>query len=173
MNVNVDQNGVFVLLNGLIPGSGASQRIGQKVEIRSLECRLNTRATAGTGIDQIHRLIILMDRQCNGAAPVALTDFLNAGNYQGLRQLNNRKRFKVVKDYYLSLNATAEPGSQRAIYKYMKFRRPIVVEYNAGIAGTIADIVSNSMFFVAIGQQPAGVGAGSCVGYFRIRYTDM
>lgn len=173
INVAVDQVGSFTLLNGLVPGSGASQRIGQKVSIMTMEFRLNSRCTPGTGIDQVHRLLFLLDRQANGAAPAALTDFLNAGNYQGLRQLNNRRRFKVLKDYYFNVNATGEAGSQRVIYKYMKFRRPIVVEYNAGIAGTIADIVSNAMYFIPIGQIAAGATAGSVVGYVRLRYTDM
>lgn len=173
INVAVDQVGNFTLLNGLAPGSGASQRIGQKVMVMSMEFRLNTRVTATTGIDQIHRLIFLQDCQANGVAPAALTDFLSAANYQGLRQLNNRKRFKCLKDYYISLNAASEPGGQKAIYKYMKLRKPIVVEYNAGVAGNITDIVSNSIYFIAIGQQAAGANAGTVVGYIRLRYTDM
>ena len=56
---------------------------------------------------------------------------------------------------------------------YIKFRRPIVTEYNAGVAGTIADIATNSLYLITIGQQNAGLTAGITLGTCRIRYTDM
>jgi len=163
----------MTLLNGLAPGNSASQRVGMKVSIQSLELRIRNQVTAGTGVDQIHRLIVLQDQQANGIVPAALTDFLNAGNYQGLRNLAQRKRFRILKDYYFTLNATGEAGSQKCIHKYMKFRRPIITEFNAGVAGTIADISTNSLFFVCIGSIAPGATAGTSVGYIRIRYTDM
>jgi len=173
INTAADTTGTMTLLNGLAPGNSASERVGMKVSIQSIEIRLRNQVTGGTGVDQIQRLILLQDRQANGIAPAALTDFLNAGNYQGLRNLAQRKRFRILKDYYFTLNATAEPGSQKCIHKYMKFRRPIVTEFNAGVAGTIADISTNSLFFVCIGSIAAGGTAGTCAGYIRIRYTDI
>jgi len=173
ISVAADTTGNMTLLNGMVPGNSASQRVGMKIDIRSIEYRLVARATATTGLDQGHRLLFLLDRQCNGVAPAALTDFLTVGNYQGMRNLAQRKRFKVLKDYYLALNASGEAGSHRNIYKYMKFRRPITTEYNAGTAGTIADISTNSLYFISIGNNVAGTTAGQVVGYVRIRYTDV
>lgn len=173
VNNAMDSTGAMLLLNGLQPGSSASQRIGMKVAIRSLQMKLISFCTAGTGVDQEHRWLVLLDRQANGAAPAALTDFLAAGNTKGLRNLANRRRFKIVLDKRYYINNANEPGSARVFNVYMKFRRPLIVEYNAGIAGTIADIVSNSLYLVLIGQVAPGTGAGMIQGYARIRYTDM
>lgn len=173
VNNAMDTTGAMLLLNGLQPGSSASQRIGMKVSIRSLEMKLIGFATAGTGVDQEHRWLVLLDRQANGAAPAALTDFLAAGNTKGLRNLANRRRFKIVLDKRYYVNSAGEPGAARVFNVYMKFRRPLIVEYNAGVTGTVADIVSNSLFLVLIGQQAAGATAGTLQGYVRIRYTDM
>lgn len=173
VNNNMDTTGVLLLLNGLQPGSSASQRIGMKVAIRSLEMKLIGFANNGTGVDQEHRWLVLLDRQANGAAPAALTDFLAAGNTKGLRNLANRRRFKIIRDKRYYLNASGEPGSAREFNLYMKFRRPLMVEYNAGVAGTVADIVSNALYLVLIGQFSPGATAGMIQGYARIRYTDM
>lgn len=169
-----DSTGAMTLLNGLVPGTGASQRIGMKVALRSIEFKGQVRVTAATGADQIQRYIVLLDRQANGAAPAALTDFLNgAGVYYSLRNLANRRRFKAIHDRMFSLNATGEPDSQRCWKFYIKFRKPITVEFNAGNAGTVADIVTNSLYFISLGQAPAGATAGSILGYCRLRYTDL
>ena len=173
INTACDTTGSMTLVNGLQPGTGASQRIGMKVMLRSMELSLVNSVPPVTGTDQNHRFLVLLDRQCNGAAPTALTDFLTPGNYLGMRSLVNRRRFKIILDKRCSLNASGEPGSDRLWKFYIKFRRPIIVEFNAGVAGTIADIVTNSLYIISVGQAAAGVGAGTLLGYCRIRYTDM
>lgn len=142
------------------------------VTIRSIELRLLNFATAATGVDQVHRWIVVVDKQCNATALTGAA-LLNAATIYGLRLLENRKRFKILLDRPVSLNASAEPGTFRYHHVYMKFRRPLVTEYNTGNAGTVADIVSNSLYLYVIGSVAPGVTAGSCNGYARIRYTDQ
>lgn len=172
VNVQVDTATAVYLLNGLQPGTGASQRIGMKVSIRSVEIQMTDEATAGTGVDQVHAWGIVLDHQANGAAP-ALTDFITGGTPWGLRNLTNRKRFKMLLRKRTCINATGEAGTKRDHKIYMKFRRPIIVEFNAGVAGTIADIVTNSMFLWVSGSAAAGATAGRLIGNIRIRYQDM
>lgn len=168
----MDTAGAVQLLNGLVPGNGASQRIGQNIAIRSIEFRLLSYVTAGTGIDQVHRYAIVVDRQCNATAMTGAS-YLNSATIYGMRLLENRKRYKTVMDKARYLNATAEPNSAFYYHKYIKFRRPITTEYNTGNAGTVADIVSNSLYLYMIGSSAPGVTAGTVGGYVRIRYTDM
>jgi len=170
---NQDTTGAMTLINGLVPGNSASQRVGQKVEIRSIQLRLQSIVTATTGVDQVQRIILLRDGQPNGAPPTALTDFLTPGTIYGQRALTNRKRFRILMDKTRYLNASGEPYSGYFMKAYIKFRRPIVTEYNAGVSGTIADIATNSLYLITIGQQNAGVTAGITLGTCRIRYTDM
>lgn len=172
VNVTMDTAGSLVLLNGLVPGNGASQRVGQNVAIRSIEFRLLNYVTAGTGIDQVHRYALVVDRQAN-ATPMTGAQYLNAATIYGQRLLENRKRFKTILDKSRYMNATAEPNSGCYTHKYIKLKRPLITEYNTGNAGTIADIVSNSLYLYNIGSAPPGATAGTIAGYVRIRYTDM
>ena len=172
VNVVMDTSGVVLLLNGLGLGNGASQRVGQNIAIRSIEFRLLSYVNAGTGVDQVHRYALVVDRQANATAMTG-AQYLNAATIYGLRLLENRKRFKTLYDKSRYMNATAEPNSGCYTHKYIKLKRPLITEYNTGNAGTIADIVSNSLYLYGIGSSAPGATAGFCTGYVRIRYTDM
>lgn len=172
----INTAGTMNLLNGIAPGTGASQRIGMKIAIRSIEMRLAITSVAECP-SQFNRLMLLLDRQCNGAAPAALTDFIIPGTYMGCRCLTNRKRFKIMWDKTFvhgctTVNYTAgNPKTFRHIY--MKLKRPIIVEYNAGVAGTVADIASNSLYIISVGDVAAGATDSDFSALIRLRYTDM
>ena len=167
--------GTFTLLDGLLPGSGASQRIGMKVAIRSVEIRTRITTSAAAQTAQVGRTILLLDHQTNGAAPAALTDFLTPGTFLGCRNLAARKRFKFCWDKTYSTGGFASNADPMIIYRhaYLKFRRPIIVEYNTGVAGTVADIVSNALYFIQLGDQAAAGTNATIQTTVRVRYTDM
>lgn len=171
-NLAADQNGAQLLLNNLALGNTATTRVGNRIAIRSIEFRGYNLVTAGTGIDQIHRVVLFVDKQANATAPT-LGDQLSANNYYSMRSLTQRKRFRIIIDKMIALNATGEPGSFKVQHWYMKFKRPLVVEYNAANNNTVADIVSNSLYVYAAGSAAAGVTSGQFYGTFRIRYTDV
>lgn len=172
INVNADQNISTTLLNGLVPGNSASQRTGNKVDIKSIQGLFYHVVVNGTGTDQSHRRLIVLDRQANGVAPT-LAQVLTTADCFGLRNLENRKRFKILSDKQIILDASGESGSKKYQKLYIKFRRPITVEFNNGVAGTIADIVSNSLYLFVYGTNAAGATAGQCLGAVRIRYVDL
>lgn len=160
-------------INILTPGTGASQRVAMKVSVTSIEFKGRLWVAADTGVDQVVRYIVLLDRQANGAAPTLLSSYLEPANIYGLRNLANRRRFRAILDKMYTLNAADESGSQRIVKFYVKFRRPIVVEFNTGLVGDVTDIVSNSMWFITLGSEVAGDTSANCTGTVRIRYTDL
>lgn len=172
---DLNTGGNMTLLNGLSPSSGASGRIGMKVSITSIQASGRLITTLATGVEQFIRHFIVIDRQPNGAAPVALTDILNTASVTSPRNLANRKRFKILWDKTLSMGSfttsTGTPTS-RTWKLYMKFRRPITTEYNTGVAGTVADIASNSLYYMTLGTEAAGNTDVGGVANFRIRYVD-
>ena len=137
-----DTTGGVVLLSGIARGDDINQRAGREVTLRSIECRFLCKATAGTGIDQQQRLLIVYDRQSNGAAPT-VAGFLSPSNVQSPRNLENRRRFKVLYDRYYQLSASGESGSEKVFKFYRRLRHPVV--FNSGNAGTIADITSGAI----------------------------
>jgi len=165
----------LVLLNGLAPGNSASQRVGMKVSIRSVEIRMAPHATTTNGEENTIRCMIVLDRQSNGVAPTAITDILQTNSVTSPRSLTQRKRFKIIWDRLFAIGAATNSGTAqtRTIDKYIKFKRPIVAEYNAGVAGTIADISANSLWLVFFATQPSGATDSLGPSYVRIRYTDM
>lgn len=176
VNVDINTAPTITLLNGLVPGNSASQRVGNKVTIRSLEMRARVQTIAATGVEQFCRWFIVLDRQANGAAPAAITDILTANSVIALRNLENRKRFKIIVDKAFPMGATSVSTGTvcSRMYKvYIKFRRPILVEFNNGVAGTIADIVSNAIHFCTLGNVVAGNTDANLQTTVRLRYTDM
>nr|WAE42749.1 MAG: capsid protein [Cressdnaviricota sp.] len=162
-----DNTGAIVLLNGMAPGSGASQHIGKEIIMKSIEFKAqgqNNYATSGTA-----RMLLVYDRQSNGATP-AITDVLIAATVQALRNLDNRKRFKILMDYKCSMTGNAGGVFSANHTFYRRLRHP--VEFNAGVAGTVADIISGAVFLITLGTQVNGsaITFGETT---RIRYTDV
>lgn len=169
VNQAADTTGGVVLLSGIARGDDINQRAGREVTLRSIECRFLGRVTAGTGIDQQHRLLIVYDRQSNGAAP-SVADVLVPANVLSPRNLENRRRFKVLYDRYFQLSASGESGSEKVFKFYRRLRHPMV--FNAGNAGTVSDITSGALYAVILGSQAAGATAGNINGRVRVRYED-
>lgn len=170
---NMTTTGFQVLLNGLHAGNTAVTRVGMKVSIRSVEVRGYVYATPGSGVDQTHRVLLIQDKQANAAAPTLLSSYLAPANINGLRNLANRKRFKNLTDNTWDLNATAEPGTFKSFHFYLKFKRPLIVEFNGADNGDEQDIVSNALWLVGLGSEGVGASAGSIQAQARIRYTDV
>lgn len=161
--------GRVVLLNGLARGDDIGGRNGREVVMKSIETKFNLYVTAGTGVDQTHRVVIVYDRQTNGAAPVLL-DVLSAATAYAPRNLENRRRFKIIFDRTVALNASGESGSHQVLSFYRRLAHPTT--FNAGNAGTVGDITTGAFFAIFYGNIAAGATAGSATGTCRMRYED-
>lgn len=160
------------LLNGLLPGTSASQRIGMKVMIRSIEMRFWLYAQALT-VNTLTRIALVLDKQCNALPPNPADVWDNKMapyNVSTIRNLANRKRFKIMWDKSLPISTQAPV---KHYHLYMKLKRPIITEYNAGVAGTIADIASNSLYLFSWSSDATGANQAVFTFVVRVRYTDM
>jgi len=157
------------LLNGIARGDEINERVGREVTLRSIQFNFTPHVTVGTGVDQQQRVLLVYDRQTNATALTAAQVLLTVDTVAP-RNLENRKRFKILFDRTYALNASGEPGAQVTRRFYRKLRHP--VSFNAGDAGTVADIVTGSLYIIVIGTNVPGVGAGAVFYAARIRYTD-
>ena len=149
--------GTLSLLNGLVPGTGATQRIGKKVVFKSILYRavLAGGANGGTAFCGTCRMIIVVDRQANASAP-AVTDILQTASGLSPVNMDNRDRFYVLSDKEYPIDQLG--GNQSADCKiYRKISIPTV--FNAGTAGTVADISTNSMYLLTIFTQGGTIAA--------------
>lgn len=182
----VNQGGTFTLLHAPVPGTDYTQRIGRRTVPKSvyirghvvLEQAFNLAAATTTFAGQA-RMILFIDYQPNAATPAVL-DLLVSATPESQLQLNNRDRFKILKDKLFEFDpiivvgAGTEVEFNRTAYPlkcYKKLNMETI--FNAGTAGTIADITSGALYLFWIGSWAAGASSdGVAVVSTRVRFLD-
>lgn len=174
-SVDVNADGVscsttpgVVLLNGMQSGASINQRVGREVTMRSIQFQYVVRANTA-GVDQQVRVVLVYDRQTNGAAPLFL-DVFDFANVTCARKLENRKRFKILYDRTHVVNAVGEPGSQVARRFYRRLRHPVT--FNSSSTAYVGDITTGSLYLLFLSTQAAGTNAALIDYSSRIRYSD-
>jgi len=170
----INTTGSTNVLNGIVPGNGANQRIGRKITIKSISGDFRVISGSTTLVSDF-RVAIVLDTQSNAAGP-AITDIWTAALPTAPRNTSNGARFRILaifEDVNIGnlLTAGQQTDKSAMVYKFYK-RVNIVTTYNAGVAGTVGDIQTNGLFLVTVGSQAAGTTNSSLDGTFRIRYTD-
>lgn len=157
--------GNVILLNALVQGVNSNERIGRKIVMKSVFIRLNSIANSNNA-SQV-RYMIFYDRQTNGATP-ASSSVVGQNNFCGLQNLGNSERFVVVCD---EVTDSRQSNSVNISSKrYIKINLETVY---AGTAGTVADILTGGLFFVAANNSDQTTGATNTVDWTcRVRYID-
>ncbi len=159
--------------NLIAQGTGESERIGRKVHIVKLmwryEIQLPDTTVAANTHDDV-RLILYVDKQCNGAA-AAVTDILASDNYQSFYKRSNKDRFVVLHDETTSLRASA--GMATNGYGEVSFSDMLVVKLFipiefSGTDGLIGEIKSNNVGVLVCG----GSGLAGLNSKMRVLYID-
>lgn len=116
--------------------------------------------------------MIVMDKQANATVPT-VAQILETVSAISPMNMDNRDRFTVLHDYQCPVDQLG--GRPSTVHK--KFRKiNVTTAYNAGAAGTVADIATNSIYLLYIFTQ-IGTGAAPTVPpaidfYGRLRYDD-
>lgn len=161
--------GSLTLLNGMVQGTTGSTRIGRRIRMESLLLRIALGAAVATTGCSPFRILIVFDKQSNGAAPLA-TDILTQDNITGAMNLANSRRFVTILDH---IEKDFGPQSSGSIFinRYKKFK--LDVEFNGGVAGTIADINTGSVYaltYLLSGTLATAPPVASTL--CRIRFAD-
>ena len=160
-------------LNLIAQGTGESERVGRKVTVRAIHGKIHFKmpASAATSNGAALRLMLVKDKQANGAAP-AVTDVLQAASWLSFNNLDNGGRFQTLWEHVESLNPeSGSGGTSRGVNN--QFREfhitgvSIPIEYSGGV-GVIGEVRSNNLFLLAISDAAQGDVVTQC----RLRYTD-
>ncbi len=162
--------GPTFLLNGLTPDSTATGRIGRKVTLKSLLLRAELRLASTSTQGGYGRYLVVLDKQANGAAP-GVTDILLADAMQSPMNISNSNRFKILAEGYFSEVTAQGNYTSEGLEVYKKLEVP--VQFNAGTAGTIADIATGSVYVLFAQNGTIGTAAPTVVWRSRLRYTDQ
>ena len=169
--------GSITLLNGVSQGTDYTNRIGRKIILKSLLARLNVVPNIANSAPQgdIIRIMIVYDCQTNAAAPV-LSDIILNGTvtYQSPMNLNNRDRFKILSDKFVTMEANVytagalTAGSPRP--KQLKiFKKMNMEQIFGGTGNTVGSIQTGAIWLVIV----AATSAFSTITFeTRVRFMD-
>lgn len=193
-NIEFTSAGAFTLLNGCVPGDNSNNRTGRKISMTSMQIRgyVNTVNNSSATAADFLRLILVYDRQPNAALP-ALADVLQAtaqgggttsGSFDPLN-INNADRFKVLRNWNWGMLTTLGAGvvpvaallgpqtcDNTTIDEYIQLKG-MEAHYNAGTAGTVADITTGSIFLLAVGLESAANNSFRFTFTARLRFHDQ
>lgn len=164
-------------LNLIPQGVTESSRVGRKCVVKSIRLKgkfiLSNTTTLGNAYDWM-RLIIYVDKQCNGTAATA-TDILETDALQSFRNLSNTGRFKILHDKSYVLNPTAGAYTGAATTNLIMTKQfsinkrvNIPLEFSS-TTGALSELRSNNIGVLVVANN----GTVSYIGYnWRLLYSD-
>ncbi len=160
-------------------GDGNNDRQGRRVQLKHIEMifQLDLPTTSNPGnTSDILRIIILQDKQANGALP-AVNDIIAGTNIVNFKNLEEDDRFRFLLDRKLSINCLSgsfdgtndQFGKATKNFQWKK-RINIPILYDDSVTtGAIASITSNNVCAMYISES----GLVGLTARVRFRYTDM
>jgi hypothetical protein len=150
-------------LNGVANGAGQSERVGRKIQMKSLLVRWSESTLAS---ESALRILVVYDRDAD-TVPV-ITDVLVSDNFNSNMQLANSDRFVVLHDEVIPCVVGAPTGIRRAGKFYIKLNLPTVFSGTTNLPPSISHGGLWIASCVVNGLATAGIGYNS-----RVRYTDI
>jgi len=158
--------------------TGESGRIGAKVQCTRINCRFtllrNSLSQAVTGLGASTRIILLIDKQANGALPTAV-EILKNDDFYSYYNLNNTNRFIILKDKVITQNHSSaiQTASTTGVWNrpisFFKYSRKISVPitYN-NTTGAVTEVKSQNLVMLMVSTD----ASSTLDGYTRVRYLD-
>lgn len=187
LNLNTTPN--LDAMNLIQSGSAFYQRVGRRVEMQSLHLYGFLNQTGTAAQEGFARILVIYDRQTNGALPSYATLMANydqsgtatSSVYSGLNP-DERERFVILADFKITTPyvtaATFVPGSTdgpSGTYKIDRFikLRGLQTHYKAdSVPAVIGDVATGSLLLVGVGDKASGSEGWNAVLSWRIRYSD-
>jgi len=172
---------VFDSVNTIVQGVTESRRIGRKCVLTKLLWHYRillpkTDSTASPKDQEIVRVMVFLDKQCNGATAVVL-DILETADILSFRNLSNTNRFDILMDRTHVINyGTLAMDFDANLYStcpeirsYSWFKKCHIPLEFSSTTGVITEIRSNNVGVLIISED----GSAGLFSIFRIRFSDQ
>lgn len=146
-STSITNSGALTLLNAAAKGSNQGDRDGRQFRVKSVEAKYFWRINA-SATTTVCRMMLFIDKQPSGAT-LSTSDLLETVSVVGQRNLDNRKRFVILRDELVGLG---DNGNQICPGKFYK-KLDMKTIFDDSDAGTIADISSNALYCFFISDQ--------------------
>lgn len=176
----------YLLMNGMIQGTGEGQRVGEQANFNYLTISFNP-LSAATQFNVTMRVFIFIDKHPEGTQTGQNDLFYWATNIYPETQYNyqnrNFNRFKIIYDKTLTLGPSTGSINGTAtstVYNMarsnettwtVKKKLNLKTYYSRGNAGTIADIDSGALYVGYFIDSATNTNAGLALAY-NLFYTD-
>lgn len=164
-------------INLIAQGVTESTRVGRKCVVRQILWRYNINiiGVAGSGVTagDVVRVILYLDKQCNGAA-ATVTGILESDDYQSFNNLANTSRFRILMDRTHQCNPVGFAGdgaandSPEVQFPYTFFKKVYVPLEFDSTTGAISEIRSNNLGVLMLSKG----GVLKFESKIRLRFTD-
>lgn len=176
--------GTFIPLNMPIEGPSACNRIGRRINMKSIMLRIMfgwVGTPQATTVQEFYRIALVYDAQANGTAPAVSDVFasnLVAGSVANSPwspvNLNNRDRFLVLKEFFYARPQNGATGTVAAAATEDAETKPLpgmlrwyvnlkgmetTFKSTTGTQGAIGDISTGALYLVYIGMAISSSGA--------------
>lgn len=179
--ITADSGQDFHLLNGIAAGAQQSQRVGQRITMRSIDVRFHLHRTSGLEGDYDHatycEVVLFIDDHPQDADPAWADVFENAIVPDlSMTNFDNRDRFRILRRQTYILAPVGRANSQSndpmgvQDHWHVKINRE--THYHSNLA-TIEAIKKGALYIAFASAQAAGddsVEGGLCA---RLRYNDI
>ena len=164
-------------LNTISQGNALSQRIGDKITVKSIQLNCFVQNALSTlAVDAFNniRIIVLQISQPNlTATPLAVTDFLEITNYMSLYKKRPQYKFKVLYDKHCLTNAQNAGGATwqpvDSFRKHFKVNVPFPKGLDVTYAPGTTTPITNNIKVLLISDSLA-IPHPSITFYSRINY---
>ncbi len=154
----------ITLLNGLSKGDDFDDRDGRVVRVKSIQISLIYEMSTVATFTQM-RIMVVLDKQPNEMTLV-INDLLDSSALQSFRNLDNRKRFVILRNEIVSMSISGAQGGYFEYYK--KFNLKTI--YDDSDVGDIADISTNAIYLILLSNEPTNLP--TVIRSTRVRYID-
>lgn len=185
------------LLNGVQEGASFYNRVGRRIHMKSIHVTGEIISSGnGTGVAEYNRILLVYDRQPNGAFPSIADILLDYGNDGttftssfSKMNLNNVERFAILRDSRLAMPSNYEGAaaaldgglasimpygeSQNKINWFVKLKDLETHYKSTTNPAAIGDIATGALYLVTLGNVAAASAGFLLVYNARLRFTDV
>lgn len=180
-------DGTGLALNAIAQGDDYNNRDGRKINLKSIHVRgyVNRPAVeigATPQGDELVRIILYWDKQCNGQQGTSTQIVTTGGttDVTSLRDIQYTKRYKVLKDIIVPMEVNPAGvaadnfavGPIRRFFNFNVKNLNIPVRFNS-TGGTVTAITDNAIHLIACNTNAAVDGNWTVIYTSRVRFTDL
>lgn len=173
----INTTGSVTCLNLTAVGDDYTTRDGRQITLKSVQCIGHIYPEDQITDNHLARVLLVWDKANNSGAIATIANILSASDAVSGLNLDNRERFRILKDEVWAIGRQDNTATQAVSYcpatysiKWFVNLKGLKTTYS-GTTAAIGSIQSGALLLVTIGSLASG-SASSLQMYTRVRFRD-